>query len=74
LIKWLIALKGRPINEEALDAVEEEEVVAAIEEIEALREEEEVAVVEAGELLDPREEERRTTLAAGCLLPSSAAS
>jgi hypothetical protein len=74
LIKWLIVLKGRPIKEEALDAVDEEEGVVAIvmEALTAVVEEE--AVVEAEVPRDPREEERRTTLVAGCPSRSLAAS
>jgi len=53
LIKWLIVLKvTRPIKEEALDEVDEEEEEVAIE-VEIEKED----VEEAEEPLDPREEE-----------------
>jgi len=63
--KWLIVLKGQPIKEEALDAVDEEGVEEVIE-IEGLKADEEEAVEVAEVPLDPREEVKKTTLAAGC--------
>jgi hypothetical protein len=67
----LIVLKGRPIKEEALDAVDEEEVVEATE-IEKAVDEVEAEAEEA--LQDPREEAKKTTLVAGSQSLSLAAS
>jgi hypothetical protein len=70
LIKWLIA-KGRPINEvvevlDEVDVVEEEEAI----EIEKVVDVKEVDEVEDEEDLDPNEEEKKTKLEGGYLLPS----